>query len=99
MNTEQRINTNRLITVALGSMLWTVVLNNVIASFDFMYALILAVWIGLGSHHYVLAVVDFRRKLSLKIQFALALLAPGWPILYWNWHIKTRAASREAEVD
>lgn len=86
MNTsiEERTNTNRLITVGVAIVLWVGGLRTLVAEFAVTHALVLAVWIAMGSRHYAKALSDFQQPLNLKTLIGLALLAPGWPILYWQ---------------
>lgn len=79
-----RRNLNRLAAVGVGTVLWVSVLKWLIAGFTLGHALVLAFWISMGSRHYAKTFVDFNRPLKLSTLVGLALLSPGWPVLYWN---------------
>jgi len=84
MDTEKQINLNRLVAVGAGTMLWITLLKLLLPIFAFGHALLLGVWIALGSQHYARTLADFRRPLKFHTFIGLALLSPGWPFLYWN---------------
>jgi len=84
MDTNKQIELNRLLAVGAGAMLWTALLKWLVPNFAFGDALLLSIWIAMGSRHYVKTFVDFRRPLKLTSFVGLALLSPGWPFLYWS---------------
>lgn len=84
MSVEQRVNLNRLVIVGVATMLWVGGLRALLPEFGVTQAMVMAVWIAMGSRHYAKALSDFQRPLDLKTLAGLALLAPGWPILYWQ---------------
>ena len=86
MNIEKQINLNRLVAVGAGTMLWIALLKLLLPSVAFGHALLLGVWIALGSQHYARTLADFQRPLTPRILLGLALLSPGWPLLYWSMH-------------
>jgi len=84
MSEEQRVKRNRLMVVAAGTVFWTGLLKAFLPGFILGHALVLAVWIGMGSHHFARSFVDFRRTLRPTILLGLALMSPAWPITYWQ---------------
>ena len=86
MDQTRQVKLNRLAVVAVGTMFWTALLKSFLPSFILGHAVLLAMWIGMGSHHYARSFVDFRGALKFSILFGLALMSPAWPITYWNAH-------------
>lgn len=84
MNARDQLTVNRLAAVGLGTVLWVSVLKWLLPAFTLGHALLLGVWIAMGSHHYARTFVDFKRPLKPVILVGLALMAPGWPFLYWR---------------
>lgn len=81
---ETTLKINRLLAVFAGTVLWMTILGNLMPGFNTGYALLLAAWIGFGSKHYSKTLTDFERPMKAHVLLALALLAPGWPFLYWK---------------
>jgi len=79
-----RVKWNRLAVVGAGTMFWTLVLQSFLTGFSTGHAVVLAVWVAMGSPYYAKSFVDFRRPLRPIVFIALMLMSPGWPITYWQ---------------
>ena len=84
VNQVKRVTLNRLAVVAAGTMVWTALLKSFLPGFVLGHAVVLAFWVGMGSHHLARSFIDFRRPLRPSILFGLALMSPAWPITYWQ---------------
>jgi hypothetical protein len=78
------VTLNRLAVVGAGTMFWMVVLQAFLPGFNLGHAIVLAVWIAMGSPYYARSFVDFKRPIRLTVFFGLLLMSPGWPITYWQ---------------
>jgi hypothetical protein len=71
---------NRLATVGLGVFLWVSVGMLALGPrFSAIAALLVALWIALGSAHLVRNVRDFRGRMRLRRLLLATILSPAWP--------------------
>lgn len=98
MAKKTREDTNRLVVVGLSSMAWLLAMRLVADWFDVTHAVVLAVWIAMGSKHYAAAVSDFNERLTLEKLAGLILMAPAWPLLYWQSG-QTAAKTQDEPLD
>jgi hypothetical protein len=84
MKTSERVKWNRLAVVGAGTMFWTAILQAFIPSYNLGHAMVLAVWIGMGSPYFARSFVDFQRPIRPAIFVGLMLMSPAWPITYWQ---------------
>lgn len=84
MTNIDRVRWNRLTVVGASTIFWTFLLQAFIPGFNFGHALVLAVWVGMGSPYFARSFVDFQRPIRPGIFLGLMLMAPAWPITYWQ---------------
>lgn len=89
---------NRLVVVAVASVAWLMAMSVVAEWFDVFHAIVLAVWIAMGSKHYAAAISDFNERLTLGKLGGLVLMAPAWPLLYWQSG-KTATRQKQESAD
>ena len=102
MAESDRKETNRLLVVGVSVMVWLLAVRLILDWFDVTHAVILAVWIAMGSKHYAAALKDFEGRMSLETFAGLVLMAPAWPVLYWQARSgppDVEAGEEEAESD
>ena len=79
---KDRVTRNQLTVVFAGTLFWSLVMQILVPGFTNGHALMLAVWIGMGSPFFVRSFVDFQRPVRPLIFVGLMLLSIGWPITY-----------------
>lgn len=98
MSKKSTEETSRLVVVGVASVAWLIAMNVVADWFDVFHAIVLAVWIAMGSKHYAAAISDFNERLTLEKLGGLVLMAPAWPLLYWQSG-KTAARQEQESAD
>jgi hypothetical protein len=73
---------NRAITVGVGTFIWVLVLGVLLGDRGgVIWALLLSLWIALGSARLVENISDFGSKMSPRQLLLAALVSPAWPWL------------------
>lgn len=79
-----RIRAQHFSVVWASTFFWIAVAMQLYSQFTYGQALVIAVWIAVGSPYLVRSFSDFQRAMRPIVFLCLAIIAPAWPLIYAN---------------